>query len=398
VGGLRDDAGGASLPPGEGIAAPAPRLSEAPPAAAAPLEAVDPALTQQYRQTKDYWRQYKQDYGTEPVLGRAKQTNEFKVSDASVPGNVFQGGPAGGERVRAARTAGATDAALIDAAALSMQQQVIRDGVVNPAAFSRWRTNHATALAELPEAARARFQSVADATAVLQRVQAERAVRLMEFDRSAVGRALAIDPDNLVAKIGSALRNPAEARDLARAVGGNAEAQAGLRRLAADYIQREFLDASEDIKKAALTGFLSKNKAALAQIFGGEGAERLARLAADIERTRKLMTVGKDPGGSATAGNLADMAQSSVGGWLATALFGAKAGLVVGGLKTVLGNIRLSGIKSAEELYARALLDPELARKLLTRAPALKSAAFIKSLGRTILKSSLLAAAQSGGR
>jgi hypothetical protein len=76
---------------------------------------------------------------------------------------------------------------------------------------------------------------------------------------------------------------------------------------------------------------------------------------------------------------------------------GGPAGSVVGGLlKGIVGNLKTAGMKDVDAIFARALLDPEFARKLLTKAPALKNERFRKGLGTAILRSSALGAAYGG--
>jgi hypothetical protein len=403
VGGFRDDAGSTGVPPREGVAAPEPRLSEAPAAPAAtpnvePAQAVDAALTQQQRAANAAWRQYKQRYGAEPVLKQGPNAG-FAMTEAKIPEASFKAGNAGGERIRAMRAAGATDAALAEAAALSLQQKAIRDGVVDPTAFRRWLNNHASAIAELPPGVRRGFQSAADAAATLERVTAERQAALRGFDQSTVGKVLGVPVADLEKTIKSYLETPSRAHEMANAVSGNKAAQEGLRRLTADFIVRQFTSASDDLSKAALTTWLKRNRPGMAAVFGNEGALRFQRLSDDIERSRKQLVTGKDPAGPGTAGDLASVAKSAAGATVMSLI--AKAlgpkGIAAAGIgKAILGNMKLAGMADVDALFARALLDPELARKLLTKAPAVKNQKFLKGLGATILRSSLLGAAYGG--
>jgi hypothetical protein len=369
------------------------------------LEAGDAGATQRLREANRFWRErVKEPYGAKPVeaiVKDARTPSGFKMTEAAVPEAAFRPGPTGAEHVRALRAAGATDAALTDAAALSFQQKVIRDGAVNPNDFRRWAHNHAAAISELPAAVQRRFLSAADATATLRDATAKRLADLHDFDQSAVGKVLGIPEQDLEKAIKSYLETTSQAEKLAEAVAGNAEAQAGLRRLAADYIVRQFTGASDDISKASLTTWLKRNRGGMEAIFGKEGATRFQRLSDDIERSRKQMTVGKDPAGSSTAGNLASMVKPAAGATVMTLLahaLGPKGLMVAGALKSVASNMKLAGMADVDSLFARALLDPELARKLLTKAPALKNEKFRKGLGTTILRSSLAGMAYGGNQ
>jgi hypothetical protein len=406
VGGPGDVPGGPRISPVSET--PAPRLSEAPPPAP-PFEAppgvaepVDAALTRQQRAANAFWRDYKQRFGQEPILKGAATESGFKMTEAEIPRAAFRGGDRGAERIRALRAQGAPETALEQAAAYSFSQAAIREGAVNPALFRRWVRDHASALSEFSPQARRGFVSAADATATLERVTAERAAALKEFDNNAVGRVLGIRPEDLDKAIGSYLQRPSAAADLARAVQGNPAARDGLRRLTADWMTREFVKGNEiatagnpAVSGPAFKTFLNRNRPAMTAIFGAEGVERMQNLADDISRSQRAMVVGKDPAGPGTAGDLAALAKgagkASVMAVLSKVL-GPKGVAAVGVGKTILGAMKLSGIASADELFARALLDPELARKLLTRGPAVKSPAFVKGLSATIVRSSLLGA------
>lgn len=368
---------------------------------------VDSSLTEAQRAANRHWREMKQTYGAQPVGAITKQApteSGFKMTEAGVAEAVLQSGPKGAEAMRALKRAGASDAALTEAAALSFsdpRRGVMRDGVVDPKGFRRWLNNYGPALDELPPEVRQRFQSASDAARTFADVLERRKSRLHEFDRSAVGKVLGIPAENLQKAIGAYLENPAKAAELARRVAGNADAKAGLQRLVADHILNRFSDASDVLSKNALTNWLVENRDQVAAIFGGENAKRFERLVGDVERGRRELTVGKDPAGPGTAGDLASMGKAATGatvGAFIGKMFGPKGMAVYGATKVLASNLRAAGLNSVDEVLARALLDPEFARKLLTKAPALKNEKFLKGLGTTILRSSLAGAAYGGNR
>jgi hypothetical protein len=385
-----------NLPPPRGTTEPPPR----------PMVdvSVDDTLTEAQREANRHWREMKQTFGAQPVkpiLSRAPTASGFKMTEAAIPETAFRAGNTGGEQIRALRAAGAPDATLAEAAALSLQKAAIRDGAIDPAAFRRWLNNYGPALGELPPAMQRRFSSAAAAAATLEQAATARQAATRQFDQSAVGEALGIPLQDLEKSIGSYLTTPSKAHELANAVAGSAAAQAGLQRLVVDHILRRFTNASDDLSKGSLATYIDKNKAQLAAIFGQDGARRWERLVADIERSRKQMTVGKDPAGPGTAGDLAAMAKPAAGATVMTLIahgFGPKGLMVAHALKAVASNMKLAGIADVDALFARALLDPELARKLLTKAPALKNEKFLKGLGATILRSSALGAARGDMR
>jgi hypothetical protein len=233
----------------------------------------------------------------------------------------------------------------------------------------------------------------------LEQVTTAKQTALRGFDESAVGKILNTPVADLEKTIKSYLETPSRANELANAVSHDPAAKAGLQRLTADYVLRQFTNASENLSKASLTNWLTRNKPQMSAIFGQEGTQRLERLVRDVERSRAQMTVGKDPAGPGTAGDMASMMNSAgetVMSTLAHAV-GGPAGSVVGGLlKGIIGNLKRAGMKDVDAIFARALLDPEFARKLLTKAPALKNERFRKGLASDILRSSALGAAYGG--
>jgi hypothetical protein len=366
---------------------------------------LDASLTQAQRTANTHWREMKQTFGADPVkpiISRAPTASGFKMTEAKIPETAFRPGNTGGEHIRAMRAAGATDESLAEAAALSFsdpKRGVIRDGAVDPNGFRRWLNNYGPAISQLPPEVQRRFSSAASAAATLEEVTARRTAALHDFDQSAVGKVLDIPVENLGGAIKSYLENPAASNKLAAAVAGNPAAKAGLQRLVADHILARFTDASDVLSKASLTKYVKSHESQLTAIFGKEGAERFRRVAADIERSRKQLTSGKDPAGPSTAADLFKAAGADTTIMMAAAsLFGAPGVAAYGIGKHLLGTMRQAGINNVEQLYARALLDPEFARTLLTKAPALKNEKFRKGLGTTILRSSLAGAAYGGNQ
>jgi hypothetical protein len=297
------------------------------------------------------------------------------------------------------KAAGATDDALAEAAAFSMQKKAMRDGSVDPNAFRRWASEHKAAIAELPPDVQRRFQSAADAASTLEQVTTAKQAAMRGFDESAVGKVLNTPVADLEKTIKGYLETPSKAHELANAVASDPAARDGLRRLTADYVLRQFTDASESMSKASLTKWLKQNKAAMSAIFGQEGVQRLQRLSEDIERSRRQMTVGKDPAGPSTASDMASLMKPAAGATVMTMMahaLGPKGAIGVQILKGVLSSMKVAGLANVDQVFARALLDPELARKLLTKAPALKNDNFRKGLGTAILRSSALGAAYGG--
>jgi hypothetical protein len=380
---------------------PPPPQDRVPPSATADVP-VDDAVTEAQRRANRYWKeQVKQPFEAQPVapvIQRQRQsTTGFKMTEAAIPEAVFRPGNTGGEKIRAMRAAGATDAALSEAAALSFQQRVVRDGGISVDTFRKWVRDHKPALDELPPAVRQRFASASTAARALEEASSARQAAQKAFDESAVGEVLGIAPQNLTREIDSLLKDRAAAEQLAQRVEGHEAAQAGLRRLVADHLLFQFKDASNVLSKAALTQYLDRNMPQMSAIFGAEGARRFKRLVDDVERSRKAQVTGKDPAGPGTAGDLAALAKGSVLG-MALSSFGAKGAMLGGAIKIIGGAMKTSGMKEVDDVLAKALLDPNFARQLLTKAPALKNEKFLRGLVRSIAKPAVLGMAYGGNQ
>ena len=117
-----------------------------------------------------------------------------------------------------------------------------------------------------------------------------------------------------------------------------------------------------------------------------------------------MLTVGKDPAGPGTAGDIAQMGKRAMGATVMSIISagGGPKGLLIAGVvgagKAIGSALRTAGLQSVDEVLAQALLNPELARKLLTKAPALKNEKFLKGLGSTILRSSVAGMAYGGNQ
>jgi hypothetical protein len=367
---------------------------------------IDEAITARQREARRHWKEnVKQPFELEPVAGVVERAplsaSGFEMTPGGVAEASFVSGNKGAEGIRALKAAGATDAALTEAAALSFsdpKRGVIRDGVVDPKGFRRWLNNYGPALAELPDSVRQRFQSANDAAMTLELVSADRAARLERFNRSAAGEVLGIPVENLRRDIRTFLENRARMNELAARVKDTPAAKAGLQKIVADHILERFTNGTDELSKASLSTYVKRHEAQLTAVFGRDGLDRFKRVAADIERSRKLQNIGKDPAGPSTAADIARAGLDTSIMTVAAGIGGAPGVAAAASAKFLHRLLRQSGVNNINELYARALLEPEFARKILTKASALKNEKFRKGLGTTILRSSLAGLAYGGNQ
>lgn len=319
------------------------------------------------------------------------------MGDASVASNVFRPGPTGGERIKAAVAAGASPRDVAEVAALSLYKSTVKaDGTVDPAKFNRWRTSHADALKELPEDVRARFASASLASQALDRVAAARKTKMDDIRKSVLGKVAGTDPDDLPKVIGGILNAKDASAKMGRLVAAarkSPDAKEGLRRAVAEYIEGRFISNKEvaasgenAIRADAFQSFVKDKTPALRLVFSGEDLLRMQAIADDIRRAERSLYAVKTPGGPGTAADLQpalnklakEAGEGSllgqlwrVGslGWLFGDYRGAAAGIggVVG--KRLVGSIRAAGVKRVDDLVLEMMLDPQLAKVALMKAP-----------------------------
>jgi hypothetical protein len=326
------------------------------------------------------------------VLRPAGMAGQYRSLDSAVPAQIFKRGPTGFQSVEAYRRAVGDVAAmetLGDYAASSLRRAAMRpDGTIDPVRFNTWRRSHADALRAMPETA-ARFESAAAATGEIETVAAIRREAINDYQRGALGGILGADESEQVTRVvGRVLTSKDSARgmrQLATEVRGDPAAQQGLRRSVVDVIADKFISNTEAaatgqglIKTDQFQTFIRNNRAALGHVFNEAEIASLEAIARDLQRANRSITAVKLPGGSNTAQDTASIKSSLLSKLLHHAghvVAGAGAGLPLGFFgsaagafgATVSAALRESGMRSADDLIREAMLNPELARRLLVK-------------------------------
>lgn len=339
-------------------------------------------------------------FGLQPVSGVTAKNGAadlFKLPDGSVPGKFFHSGPAGAEHVNAAIKAGGQDAIPIleDYAAADLKKAAGNpDGTIDPAKFNRWKTANASALSALPPETSARFANAASATQAVNDATVARAEALKSFRGTALGKVMGLtDPDAVSKTVGTILRGQnatAEIRDLVKATKGNADATQGLRQAVADHIADSLVSNTESgasgvegLKSDQFQSFMKRNQAALGQVFSPKEMESLNAIAEDLQRANRSVNAVKLPGGSNTFQDLnaggkllqsgkhvgVDLLSALIGG-ATGAHFGIPHGEIVGGaIGEAAQRLRSAGVNRVNDLITQALLNPDVAKHLLDKAP-----------------------------
>jgi hypothetical protein len=382
----------------------------------------DPEAGKRYRAateaTRDKHKTFRQGY-VAPMLRREGEQGSFRMAEGSVAKNAFMPGPTGGERIKTLVKAGAKMGDVAEAAALSLQKANVfkADGTIDATKLQRWRSSHTDALRELPQDVRAKFANASLASQTLEQVAALRKKRLDEFNKSVLGKVAKIETADLPGAIGRILNSGDANKQMAQLVSAankNPKAKEGLRRAVAEYLQEHFISNKEvgasgenGIRADALQGFIRSRKGPLALVFGQEHVLRLQAIADDIKRSERSLSAVKTPGQSNTsqdigtvldkhaekAGNKSLFSQILVaagGGALIGDFTGAAVGAAGAGLKGVLGSMRAAGLKKVDDLVLEMMLDPQLAKTALLKAP-LSSKGVQKALSQVLARRSALA-------
>lgn len=356
------------------------------------------------------------------VLRRDGEKDVFRMGDASVAKNAFMPGPTGGERIKALVKAGARSSDVAEAAALSLSKH-IKDGVLDAKGFQRWRSQSEAALKELPQDVRAKFANASLASQALERVASARKARLNDFNKSVLGKLAKVDPADLPKEIGGILNakdGAAKMRRLSQAAKSNPAARDGLKRAVAEYIEGRFISNKEvgasgenAIRADAFASFVKDKAPALRQVFNGEDLLRMQAIADDIKRAERSLSAVKTPGNSNTAqdiGAVLDKAAEKSGktslfsqiivaagsGALIGDFSGAAAGAAAAGAKHIFGSMRVAGLKRVDDLVLEMMLDPQLAKVALLKAP-ISSKGAQKALSQILARRSVFGATATVG-
>lgn len=346
------------------------------------------------------------------------------VLDGDVGGRVFRSGPGGYESVtNFVRALGDERARTI------LQDYAInrlRDfaevksgdmaGTLDPKRVELWRARHKDALRALPEVDRmlADPWAASEAIANLATIRKE---ALDGFQSGVVARLLNVEsPQDVTRIVGGLFEKQDAVRQLRKLVAetrGNPDAREGLRKAVADYINTRFVSNTEGatteqtlLRADQFQTFVRKNDEALRSVLTDREVNMLGLIAADLARANRSNAAVRVPGQSNTAQDLAESAKQnhSVLSHLITpqalggaGVIGAATGISSTGGLGLLGAagiqwLRNRGIKSVDALVLEAMLNPDIARKLLTRVDPKKPGPGI-NFGQTMARVGVAGAA-----
>ena len=359
-----------------------------------------------------------QTFGASPVkqiLKRPGTTMPYNMPAGSVASNVWKAGNAGADTLNAVLKASPEAVEPVRQIAASSLRSLAKDGVITPQILDTWKSRYAPALKALEQAApgsTAPFENAAKAGEHLASVAADRKAALDAYQKDAVGKLLKVDDPADVTKTVGSLFNRNDSvklmRQLAQEASKDPEALKGLRKAIVDYMSDRLVSNTEAgtsgknlIKSDAFQTFLGKNHTALRQVFSDQELNSMRAIAQDLKRANRSITAVKLPGGSNTAQDRAAISKYSQEPTILSKIFfhalGVAGGIEsgIGGLIGLLGThvvsaMRESGLQTVDDLVRDALLDPDLAKTLLMKAPKRVGAGSELSLLRRLRDRSLL--------
>jgi hypothetical protein len=226
------------------------------------------------------------------------------------------------------------------------------------------------------------------------------------------------EPEDVTKIIGGIFtgKNPVGAmRELVTETRHDPAARDGLRKAISDYIVGKFISNAEAatsdqnlIKADAFQTFVKQHTGALRQVLTATEYNVLKAIAADLRRSNRSLTAVKIPGQSNTAQDalpelrkamtpgsgslLAQLVVAGGGGYGVHGVTSALTGIagVLG--KNVVGRMHEAGMEKVSDLIRQAMLDPELARVLLSKAPAKPDTGTAMTLAHRLRRLSVYAA------
>jgi hypothetical protein len=326
----------------------------------------------------------KQAFGAKPVaniLQREGSTYPYKLQPENVLGQVWKPGPAGEASIAAVLRAANNSSDVVDAlkagSAASLRKAAMRDdGTIDPAKFASWRKSHAGSLKILNDVSpgtTAPYENASLAAEHLANIAALRKEALADFDKSAIGRLLGVyDPDDVVKTVGSILgqkNSVALMRNIATEARQNPAAFAGLRRALVELAKNRLVYNTEAsgqslIKADQFQNFLRKNEPALRQVFTEDELKLWRAISAEKQRHGgSLFSVA-----FRTLGHLSHLVMPGAG-YMVGNITGLMAGIGADYAASLLGGLRQAGISKMDDLLTEAMLNPQLARALMQKAP-----------------------------
>ena len=348
------------------------------------------------------------------ILKTNGYARQYTAPDAAVVGKFFPAGNKGFEAAQSFRKAVGDDDSAIsimrDFIASSMRRAAQNpDGTIDLKKFAVWKNSHQDALRAFPELSPGFETAVKSSQTVADLATSARASR-DAMQSGIVANLLKVsEPADVTKVIGGIFgkqNSSALMKDLAAKVNIDSDAKAGFRRAVADYIVGRFISNTEAgtsgvnlMKSDQFQTFLKTNRNALAHVFTPEELNSMSAIATDLHAANRSISSNKLPGRSNTAqdilprleelgkpklSNMAELLGMVGAGYAEYGVPGAVVGGVGAAGHSIIRAMRDAGFQKSRDLITEALMNPELARELLKKAPYRPNVGSHVSLARQI--------------
>jgi hypothetical protein len=364
-----------------------------------------------------------------PLLEKAITGQDYKVAAEKVASRIFNTQIDAAARIDSLRAAIGVEEAdnLLTGYALDrVAKEVVRDGVTDANKLENWRAKNADALKALPNLG-AKLKDTASlidavstqAKARIESLDAEKKRAVGPFLESSTGVLIGNDPRAVDAAVGSILTGQNAAvkmKELRSAMQGNPDALEGLRKAVVDNVVNRFAKITQGpagefstLSAEPLLNFVRANEKVLlaagltrGQINGmkaiaTEAAQSSALLRAAVA-TRKPATLGDLTnkilrGQPQSILNRITLRQALTKGGLFGALSATGLGQVQLAADLALTMLRNKGLEQVDEIVARAMLDPDLARVLVQKVSPKNQRIVTRRLGEILARSTAVGTA-----
>jgi hypothetical protein len=364
-----------------------------------------------------------------PLLEKAITGQDYKVAAEKVASRIFNTQIDAAARIDSLRAAIGVEEAdnLLTGYALDrIAKEVVRDGVTDAKKLANWRAKNADALKALPnlDAKLKDTESLIDAVSTqakarIKSLDAEKKRAVGPFLESSTGVLIGNDPRAVDAAVGSILTGQNAAvkmKELRSAMQGNPGALEGLRKAVVDNVVNRFAKITQGpagefstLNAEPLLNFVRANEKVLlaagltrGQINGmkaiaTEAAQSSALLRAAVA-TRKPATLGDLTnkilrGQPQSILNRITLRQALTKGGLFAALSATGLGQVQLAADLALTMLRNKGLEQVDEIVARAMLDPDLARVLVQKVSPKNQRIVTRRLGEILARSTAVGTA-----
>lgn len=321
------------------------------------------------------------------------------MAPSQIPEMFFHSGPSGAEGVANLRRLvgdAKANSVLSDYAAAKLRSSATNaDGTLDSGKIAAFQKAHAEALKAFP-ALNDKFSTAAKTQQTVDAVAKARKQGLDTYQAGVIGKIMNAAPEDVTKHIGAIFGSKdaaAQMDHLAKEAASDktGAATVGLRKGVADFINSKFISNTEAgtsganlVKSDAFQTFMNQSRGALAKVFKPDEIASMDAIAADLHRANRSVTAVKLPGSPGSAQDLTAVAKGSHGkqepllreivegavtGHIAHGPVGAAAGAVLALGKHVAGAMRAAGYTKIDDLVRDALLNPDLAKTLLMKAP-----------------------------